>query len=85
VAELVDRADLAEHPATVGVVEEGHQPQWQLPTNREPASRDGEPTPGRREESDHEPAQQPTREPEHEPARERAHEPTYESNGSATS
>jgi hypothetical protein len=48
VAELVDRAGLAEHPATVGVVEEGHQPQWQLPTNREPSSRDGEPTPGRR-------------------------------------
>jgi hypothetical protein len=30
----------------VGVVEEGHQPQWQLPTNREPYPRDGEPTPG---------------------------------------
>lgn len=48
VPELVDGADLAQHPAPVGVVEEAHQPQREPAACREPQSDDHERTPGAR-------------------------------------
>src|SRR6266545_4325644 len=82
VAELVDRAGLAEHPAMVGIVEKGHQLPRQLTTHRKPCLHDGELTPGGAAEPEREPDCDPGRrsgrEPDGEPGLQRGREPDGE-------
>ena len=85
VAELVDRAGLAEHPQAVGVIEEAQQPPRQVAAQGKPASYQGEPTPCAEDEPDREPAREPNRgpagesvgQPEREPQREPPDEPAH--------
>jgi len=74
VAELVDGAGLPQHPALVGVGEEGHQPPWQATAERQPAPRNAKPAPR----SLVEPIPEPEREPEPEHDHEPDHEPDSE-------
>jgi hypothetical protein len=84
VAKLVGRAPLAEDPAAVGIVKEGHQLPGQPATKCQPCPRDGKPTPTRTDKEEpereptYQPAHQPERDPNHRASRESDHQPAHQ-------